>query len=244
LSAAGVVAALEAEARTLGKLARRADGIRVLKDGTLVAVSGMGGPAAARAARALIDAGAAALVSWGMAGGLDPALAAGTICLPLRVVAEGGAAFPTDTHWREALGAAVAARCTVASGALFTSSHSIDDVAGKAAAFVRTGAVAVDMESAAVAQVAAAHGIPFAVIRVIVDTAADELPQAALAAVHGGTIRVSRLLPAIVKRPGDVAALMRLASRYRAARRSLSDVARTAVLAPLAFGAAAGSRIA
>ena len=43
-------------------------------DGTLVAIAGMGGTAAAAAACKLVEAGAAALVSWGMAGGLDPAL--------------------------------------------------------------------------------------------------------------------------------------------------------------------------
>ena len=86
LSGAGVVAALGAEARTLGRPVRRSDGLFAAGDGILMAVSGMGCPAAAAAARRLLDAGATALVSWGMAGGLDPKLTAGTICLPRSVV--------------------------------------------------------------------------------------------------------------------------------------------------------------
>jgi len=138
----------------------------------------------------------------------------------------------------------VAARNGIEGGDLLTSPIAIDDVAGKAAAFIRTGAVAVDMESSAVAAIAADHGIPFIAIRVIVDTAADELPQAAVEAMQSGRVRISRLILGIVRRPRDVAALMRLADRYRAAKRSLTEVARTGVLAPVALALPASTRIA
>jgi adenosylhomocysteine nucleosidase len=244
LSGAGVVAALGAEARTLGRPVRRSDGLFAVGDGILMAVSGMGCPAAAAAARRLLDAGATALVSWGMAGGLDPRLTAGTICLPRRVVTEDSGTFSTDHHWREILTAAVAARSGIEGGDLLTSATAIDDIAGKAAAFMRTGAVAVDMESSGVAAIAANHGVPFIAIRVIVDTAADELPQAAVEAIQFGRVRIPRLILGIVRRPRDIAPLMRLAGRYRAAKRSLTDVARTGVLAPVALAISASNRIA
>src|SRR6266403_1699369 len=79
LNGVGVVAALDAEARTLGPAVRRDDGLFFLSDGALLAVSGMGAALAAIAARNLIDAGAAALISFGLAGGLDPLLSAGTV---------------------------------------------------------------------------------------------------------------------------------------------------------------------
>ena len=41
-------------------------------------------------ARSLIEAGATALASWGMAGGLDPALSAGAILLPSEVLGPDG----------------------------------------------------------------------------------------------------------------------------------------------------------
>jgi nucleoside phosphorylase len=46
----------------------------------------------------------------------------------------------------------------------------------KTAAFTRHAAVAVEMEGAAVARVAAEAGIPFASVRVILDDAATSLP--------------------------------------------------------------------
>src|SRR6202040_3502834 len=75
----GIVCALAAQGPHLGPAARGHERVSSLADGTLLIVSRMGSPAAALGARALIDAGASALASWGMAGGLDPALAAGTI---------------------------------------------------------------------------------------------------------------------------------------------------------------------
>jgi adenosylhomocysteine nucleosidase len=243
---AGVVAALSLEARTLGlgSPIRRSDGLLTAGDGTLVAVSGMGCTAAAVAARTLIDAGAGALVSWGMAGGLDPALHAGTICLPSVVVSRDGATFATDPHWRELLIAAIAARRIVVTGKLLTSALAIVDIAGKAAAFRETGAAAVDMESLGVAKIATAHGLPFIAVRVIVDTAADTLPAAVLAASSDGRVRVSRLILGIARSPRDVASVLRLARQYRTATRALVAVARTGALAPLAFAAASPSRIA
>jgi adenosylhomocysteine nucleosidase len=240
----GVVAALSAEARTFGAPLRRSDGLLAINDGTLVAVSGMGSTAAAIAARALVDAGATALVSWGMAGGLDPALPAGTICLPSAVVSRDGATFATDPHWRELLIAAIAAPHTVVSGKLLTTAVIIKDSAGKAAAFRETGAAAVDMESLGVAKIAATHGLPFIAVRVIVDTAGDTLPAAVLAASREGTVHISRLILGIARSPRDIAPLLRLAHRYRTASRALVAVARTGALAPLAFAAGSPSRIA
>jgi adenosylhomocysteine nucleosidase len=244
LSAAGVVAALAAEARTLGPPIRRGDGLSMTSDGTLVAISGMGGVAAAAATRVLIDAGATALVSWGMAGGLDPALRAGTICLPTTVISPEGLSFATDHHWRELVGAAIAARRPVVDGKLLTCTRAIDDIAGKAAAFRDTGAMAVDMESIAIAEVAAGRGLPFIAVRVIVDTAGDALPKAVLAASGGGQVHIFSLIRGLIRSPLEIASLFRLAKRYRAATRALVAVARSGALAPLAFAATSQTRIA
>jgi len=234
---AGVVAALDMEARSLGSRTRRRDGLFEVGDGTLVAVSGMGRTAAIAAAGALVEAGATALVSWGLAGGLDPRLRAGTICLPSVVVSRDGATFATDVHWREILAAAISRHLRVVSGKLLTSAVAIEDVAAKAAAFAETGAVAVDMESAGVAQIAASKRLPFVAVRAIVDTAGDTLPRAVMAAGTEGRVRLARLLFGIVRSPREIAPVMRLAQRYRAAIRALGAVARTGALAPLAFAA-------
>jgi adenosylhomocysteine nucleosidase len=235
LNVVGIVAALAAEARALAPAVWRRGTPAPVVDGTLVAVSGIGSTAAADAARALVEAGATALASWGMAGGLDPALSAGTIFLPSKVVSRDGAGLLTTPHWRERLSAAIASQRPVICGSLLTSSCAVESVAAKAAAFRETGALAVDMESLAIAQIAANHGLPFIAVRVIVDTAHDVLPRAIAAASRSGQVQIWRLIRAVTVAPADLSALVKLAQRYRAARRSLVAVARAGSLARLAF---------
>ena len=232
----GIVSALGAEARHLGPTAQLGSGLESPADGALLVISGMGSAAAALAARALVDAGVTALAGWGMAGALDPALRAGTVLLPSQVISREGAVFPTSRYWRQRLMPAIAAHCPVTCGKLLTSPRAIGSTAEKAAAFRETGAAAVDMESLAVAEVAKAHGLPFIVVRAIVDTAADALPRAVTEAANSaGQLQIWSLIGKLARAPGDLASLVRLTRRYRAANRSLAAVGRAGGVVPHAF---------
>jgi adenosylhomocysteine nucleosidase len=227
LSTVGVVAALNAEARTLGPATPRSDGLSLLGDGALLAVSGMGGALAASASRRLIEAGAAALMSFGLAGGLDPALGPGAVVLPREIVSRGGTRFPASRDWLERLRAALAEQAPVASGNLLSDVEPIASIAHKAEAFRASGAVAADMESFAVAEVASNARVPFVALRVIVDTARDALPHAVIAASRGGSVHVARLLAGLGAAPWELFAVLQLARRYRAAMRVLALAGRS-----------------
>lgn len=226
----GIVSALAAEARTLGPAARHSAELRRLADGALLAVSGIGEGAAAAAARRLVLAGAGGLASFGMAGGLDPTLICGAVLLPEEVAAYDGAdpraATATSPEWRQRLRAALPASCIACGGSLLSSGRPIGRIDAKAAAWRNSRAAAVDMESAAIAQVAGQAGLPFIALRVIVDTAADELPAAVIAASSGGPLRIGTLIAGVLRAPGDVGALIRLSARYRIASRVLAAVVR------------------
>ena len=221
LNIVGIVCALASEARHLRST-----------DGTLVVTTGMGPSAAAQGARTLIKAGAKALASWGMAGGLDPSLRAGAILLPTEILGPDGRTHPCESGWRNRLAATIEAR----SGRLLTSARSVGSVEDKAELFRTTRAVAVDMESAAVAEIAEQHELPFLAVRVIVDSAGDALPRAVTAAADNeGHLQIWRLMGALALAPNELAPLIRLAQRYRTANRSLASIARTGSLAPSAF---------
>ncbi|HEX2789181.1 MAG TPA: hypothetical protein VHN17_02005 [Steroidobacteraceae bacterium] len=237
MSATGVVAALEFEAQSLGTRRRRVGGLWRLGDGSLVSVSGVGGDNAVQAAHQLVAAGAGALLSWGVAGGLDPALGCGTVLLPAEVVRPSTAPglaplqrFETCRTWRERVAAALPAHAAVTAGGLLSSVQPVATAELKARLFRDTQAVAVDMESAAVAQVAADHGLPFITLRVIVDSATVSLPGSVMRAFEPamagrpGLWRAWALLGA----PADWGSLLRLAAAYRVARRVLHDCARRA----------------
>ncbi len=198
--------------------------LAVLGEGSLLALSGIGRVAAAAAAQALVDAGVSALMTFGLAGGLDPALKTGSVVIPCELLAADGARYVAFRAWREQVAAAVSPLCAVTEGNLLTSSHAIETPADKAAAFRATGAAAVDMESAAVAQIAAKHNLPFIAVRVIVDTAADMLPGAVVAASRAGRVQFARLIGGLILAPREIASLIRLARRYRIAMRSLRAI--------------------
>jgi adenosylhomocysteine nucleosidase len=171
-------------------------------------------------------------MSWGLAGGLDPALAAGTIVLPHEVVAPEGAVFATTTLWREQLQRAIATSQPVCGGRLLTWPEAIGSPSDKAGVWCRTRAVAVDMESAAIAEVAAENQLPFLAVRAIVDTAADALPSVLSAAASENGRGVARFLGALARAPGELPEFIRLYRRYRVARSALAMVARSGALVP------------
>lgn len=198
--AVGIVVGLEAEAR----IARRL--------GWPVAVGGGTAAGARRAAESLLAAGAEGLVSFGLAGGLDPALAPGALVIP-RAVRAGAATYETDP--------ALAGPPTAA--LILAGDTVLARVADKAAAWRETGASAVDMESGAVAEAAHAAGRPFAVIRAVCDPAGRALPPAALVALDdAGMIGLARVIGAVLRDPRQIPALLALARDAGRARRTLA----------------------
>jgi len=235
LSVTGVVAALDFEARSLGKC----------REQILLSTCGIGAGNAARAARSLAAAGAGALLSWGVAGALDPALRCGTAVLPIEVLRQ-GRRFQTDRLWRGRVAAALQGRVPLVSGVLLTSEVAVAAAALKSSLFQDTGAAAVDMESAAVAEVAAEFGLPFLALRVILDTARDSLPDSVLRSFQAPATGRARAAPArprlwpLLCAPGDWGALLRLARQYRVAGRALRACCRLAEPARLAAARGGG----
>jgi adenosylhomocysteine nucleosidase len=220
VSVTGIVAALTAEARTLGPV--RADQINTLADGSLLIISGMGPQAATRAALALVAAGARSLLSFGLAGALDPAVHAGALLLPAAVTDGTGAVHRTCDRWRERLVACAAADAEHHGGTLLSLAQPLMTAAAKSEAWGRTQACGVDMESFAIGTVALHEQVNFAVARVVVDTAVDSLPRSVTRATDSrGDLNYPRLVSGLLRTPAEMLTLLRLARRYRVAMVSL-----------------------
>jgi hopanoid-associated phosphorylase len=231
VSVTGIVAALTAEARTLGPV--RANQINTLADGTLLIISGMGPQAATRAALALVAAGARSLLSFGLAGALDPALHAGALLLPAAVTDGTGAVHRTCEGWRERLAAHAGASAAHHGGTLLSVAQPLMTASAKSEAWGRTHACAVDMESFAIGTVAMHQQVNFAVARVVVDTAVDSLPRSVTRATDSrGELNYPRLISGLLRSPAEMLALLRLARRYRMAMGSLRQLGRQGVAAP------------
>lgn len=177
-----------------------------------------------RALSAAVARGCSGIVSFGTAGGLAPDLAPGTLILAEAVEGPFGR-LETDRPWADRLAAALstgplAARLRRGLMAAVTAPLvSADD---KGVLHRSTGALAVDMESHIAGATAAAHGLPFAVCRAIVDPAWRTLPLAATAGLRDdGTTALGPILRELLRQPAQLGALIQVAVDARAARTSL-----------------------
>ncbi len=171
-----------------------------------------GGGDAARLQRLVsktIADGAQGLISFGLAGGLDPKLGAGTILVG-RAIVHGRERFAADAAWCRYLERRLPqAQAITIAGA----DRPVALASEKAALFAATGAAAVDMESHHSARLAREYEIPFAVLRVVADPAYRTLPTAALAGMRAdGTTDVAAVLGALLKNPRQISDLVRVAN--------------------------------
>jgi adenosylhomocysteine nucleosidase len=210
----GVVFALGIEAGGLVDLLQgvvRIDGASFsareggLKGRRIVVVeSGVGAEAGARATEALIQGHEPRwVISAGFAGGLHENLAQGDILMADEIVSASGQnlfiEFPFDRN-------SIASERRLHVGRLLTSDRVIADAAEKAALGHRHEALAVDMESLAVAEVCRRENARFISVRIISDAVGHSLPKDIDYLVKRKTTasRLGAAAGAIFRRPGSI----------------------------------------
>lgn len=196
------------------RIAQRNDGV--------VTCVGRGAVLADRLAAAA-GPGCRGIISFGIAGGLDPRFRPGTVVVASAIVHEAGSWW-TDGAWSAhilaRLGSAVYAPVLGADLPLLSAAE-------KAAWFQRTGAAAVDMESHIAAAIAANEGLPFATLRIIADPADRAVPGSALAGMRlDGSTDAVAVFRALSRSPSETVSLIRLARDTWDARRRLVDARR------------------
>ena len=163
------------------------------------------------------------VISFGVAGGLDPALKSGDVVVATEVMAGdgrwlAGLTLNDDLVARVALGR----RRRVVRGGLAGVEQVIGAKAHKAALWSETGAAAVDMESHIAAAYAAESGLPFAALRVISDPASRALPAIAMSAIKpNGDIDLRKVLRGVARNPLSLRALVSTGIDFNRALRSL-----------------------
>jgi adenosylhomocysteine nucleosidase len=163
------------------------------------------------------------IISFGVAGGLAEQLRPGDWVVASEI-AEAQGSRPTDAAWSQKLLHAIG-------GAHHAPVIGVDtpvaDPAKKRELHRLSGAAAVDMESHIVARLAAAHGLAFTALRVIVDPAHRVIPQAALKGMGAGPradgVAVMRDLLA---RPSQLALLLRISLDAYIARSAMQRLRR------------------
>jgi adenosylhomocysteine nucleosidase len=195
--------ALKEEAAPFRKIAAGKTGITILH-------TGIGRQNAEKSLREFLATHSPKLVlTCGFAGGLNPDLKLGEIIFEtsdetLRAKLLGAGAKPLK---------------------IFCAERIATTIAEKKKLRVETGADAIEMESAAIHAVCRERGIPCATVRVISDTASEDLPLDFNAlSKPDKNLDFVKLFLAIAKSPGKIGALMRLQKKTKFAAEQLADV--------------------
>ena len=192
----------------------RYDGVRIA-----AVICGMGFANARRATQALVDAHTPAwILSAGFAGALRDGMKVGNIVM---------ASSLADTHGNELsveMNAPSDPSRGLYVGRIVTVDSMVRTVAEKRALAARFDALAVDMESLAVAQVARDTKTRFVAVRSISDDLSEDLPPEVLAVTGStGTTRLGAALTSIWKRPGSVKDMWRLREAAQVASDQLAN---------------------
>lgn len=184
-----IVAAIPAElAPIIGKLqSQQVNGVDLYElPNALIVVGGIGQEFARRAAEVAVEyAQPQRLISAGIAGALSPKLKVGDV-----------------GHVREVIDIATGVRYAGMSGDwVLATSQDVSDIAEKRELLAKHGADVVDMEAAAVAQVAKEHGLEFASVKAISDDAAFEMPPLNRFIDENGRFATARFVMYVAFRP-------------------------------------------
>ena len=149
------------------------------------------------------------VISFGIAAGLRYDLRPGTYLIGSKVVDEGGS-HSADGVWTTRLMARLPRAELVAIAGV---DRPLITPSQKRALFGATGAAGADMESHVAAHVAAQHGLPFAVLRVVSDPAERAVPNAALVGMrHDGSTDAVAVVRSLSRAPNQIPQLMHVAA--------------------------------
>jgi adenosylhomocysteine nucleosidase len=226
LSKLGIIAALPAEAACLtNKKLDIASPVEIQKD-IYLCLSGMGYESSSTAVKKCLDFNIDGLISWGVAGALEPSLNSGDIVFAETIINQ-DKTYPTSDDWKNKLLDHFSKTDFKILNANIASSLEICATAtDKNRLLNKTGAIAVDMESAAIADIAIKHELDFLVIRAIADEANTSIPEAVLKFTDNlGKPEIFNFVSSCISKPTQIREITKLAKSYKIALNTLSHIA-------------------
>lgn len=206
----GVITGVRTEAEALRPIAGH-------PDGPILRYSGARPIVAEASVDELLNLEVDGLLSFGSAGGLDPAFEPGELVVANQVIGGSNGSWQCDTNWVEQL----EQRLNISSKPVYGSDTMVS-VAKKQELHTQTSACAVDMESHIVAKKASEKGIPFAVLRAVVDPHDFEIPGWVSDSIRpNGTVSLLPIISGMCMFPWHIGRLASLGANNKRAMNSL-----------------------
>ncbi|WP_031482157.1 phosphorylase family protein [Maridesulfovibrio frigidus] len=231
----GIVAAMEQEASAICPVSEKSklgkfellSGILPGGNRFLCVISGIGAEQTSEAATLLAQKNPDLILSAGVSGGLAHGPAAGDLLAASTIHSELANHNPWHKSERDVdlSTSLLPAYGKIPSGPMVTVPKPVLTPKEKTSLHDRTGALAADMESIAVAEAATKAGIPFACIRAISDASTRAIPSESLDGVDSsGKTKLKPILKAIANRPSLIFELIPMGMDYSKALKSLGRI--------------------
>ena len=217
----GVITAMPAEAKTFNSDSGYSE-----QNSWHFATGSAGQTNARLSAKSLLEQGCDCLISWGVAGALDPQLTVGDLIVTSAVINDRSESFKFDSDDLKSLVETFRSLDPKVGGLLYSAEKPVPLAIEKQELREKFRAESVDMESAAIAKVACDAKINFIAVRCIVDRSVYDLPVAATSSFkNNGEVNVFQLIKELTQNPLQLFSLMRLGLNYYSALRQLKKAA-------------------
>jgi adenosylhomocysteine nucleosidase len=217
----GIIVAMASEAKALQNKTGRFLG----EIPFTVRVASPGLEDAEKVATRLLSEGHGFFISWGVGGGLDPSLGPGRLLISQQVITISGQILEFSGDLGKRIGDTLKPLNPIV-GRITSSEKPVVSPMEKAKLRNTSNAVAVDMESIAVAKIANKNNCGFLCIRSIVDSANFEIPSSALAGMdsEGGRVML-QVIRQLACRPKELKDMIKLSFHFRKALKTLNNAA-------------------
>ena len=222
MSRLGIVAALPDEAKCLhnNKL-DVATPVEIQKN-IFLCLSGIGYESAYSASKLLLGLNIDALISWGVAGAIDSSLTSGDLIISKSIINNDKNYKATDNWIKRISDSCKDEAYKIVDGDIASSKEMCASVADKKLLFKKTSALAVDMESAAIAELAKNNNIDFIALRTIADTAETNIPEAVIKHTDNlGKPKLNLFILSCILKPAQIREIFILAKSYQKSLKTL-----------------------
>lgn len=222
----GVIAALPDEAACLTQQPLQQHLPVNITEDICICLSGIGHNNALHAAAELIKQNCQALISWGVAGGLNELLHSGDVIIANKIIND-DTVIECTSEWQEQLLIQLSsATYRVVSGSIYSSTSICSTAKDKNKLHIKTGADVIDMESAAIASLAREMQLDFIAIRTIADEAVAGIPPAVKRHTDElGRPKPIRFLLSCLLNPFQITSLILLARAFSKAMHTMKTIA-------------------
>ena len=220
----GILVALPIEAKFLNSWLKKSK--NKSKNKFIIKTTGVNPKKTQEATKQLIEKGVTSLISWGTAGSIEQNLESGNIIIP-EYIQTFSTVIKTSTELNKKIYDLIKNKDIISQGNIVHTEIIIDSIQQKKLLSNEfDNAVAIDMESFIIADLARRNNIPFSAIRIIVDTFDMALPRCISQSINKrGKLSYVNLIKNLAKDKDQITDLRLLSNSYKIAKPILNETA-------------------